>query len=167
MRLALFKNPAVGSIRGQESMLRQSIGSDWRAICTALGMLAESFLADLRTCPRLSRIALFAMAVACVPVATMAQNGTGRAGVGFAGHVGQKGQARVETIVAFTDSALLPVAGLSASLSVIDGSGASVGYRMVSIRPGFALVALDEARQQHFRVCGGGGCRQYRVLRGD
>jgi hypothetical protein len=138
--------------------------SEWRAACNALRMLGQSFLASRRTCPRLSRITLAASLLAAIPIVTLAQNGTGRAGVDFAAYVGAD---RIETVVAFTDAALLPVAGLSTPLRVTGGDGARVAYELVNLRPGFALIALSAEREQHFRICGASGCRQYRVVRGD
>jgi hypothetical protein len=142
--------------------------SEWRAACTALRMLGRNFLASRRTCPRLSRVTLAASLLAAIPIVTLAQNGTmngtGRAGVDFAAYIGAD---RIETVVAFTDAALLPVAGLSTPLRVTGGDGARVAYELVTLRPGFALVALSGEREQHFRICGASGCRQYRVVRGD
>jgi len=138
--------------------------SDWRAFCTAARMLGLSFLANSRTCPRLSRITLAASLISVIPFVTMAQNGTGRTGIEFAGYIGVN---NVETVVAFTDAALLPISGLLAPLRVTDAAGARIAHELVNIRPGFALVALSNEHEQRFRICSTVACRQYRVLRGD
>ncbi len=140
--------------------LSSPIRSSWRALCNAGLMKALHFLFDKRTCPRLSRIGLAAALMACIPVGSLAQNGT----IQFFGLVGTR---QVVTIAAFTDAALLPLSGLSGKIAVEDASGFPIAYERPAIAPGHVLVALTGEPVQEFRICAGSGCRVVRVVRGD
>ena len=137
-----------------------ALASRWRALCNAGLMKGLHFLFDHRTCPRLSRIALAAALIACIPVGSLAQNGT----LQFFGVVGTR---QVVTVAAFTDAALLPLSGLTGKVAVKDESGFPIAYERPAIAPGHVLVALTGEPVQQFRICAGSDCRTFRVVRGD